>query len=66
MIVIIASLIAALLVGVGLGYFLRHLITMGKKGSLELEIKQMTLEAKEKAQKITDEAETKARSMRMN
>ncbi len=44
-------------VGIGLGYFLRLIISLGKKGSMELEIKQMMLGAQEKAQKITEEAE---------
>ena len=48
------------LVGVALGYFLRLIISLGKKGSVELEIKQMMLEAKEEAKKITAEAEGKA------
>ena len=43
-----------------LGYFLRHIITVGKKGSVDLEIKRMILGAKEAAQKITEEAEKKA------
>jgi len=45
------------LVGVGLGYLLRMLISMSRKGSMELEIKQMMLEAKEDAKKITAKAE---------
>jgi ribonuclease Y len=52
--------IAALIVGVGVGYYLRLIISLGKRGSMELEIKQMTLSAKEEAQKIIDEAKKKA------
>lgn len=48
------------LVGIGVGYYLRWLISLGKKGSVELEIKQMLLEAKEEAKKITGEAEARA------
>lgn len=48
------------LVGVGVGYYLRYLITLGKKGSMELEVKEMLLSAKEEAKKITVDAETKA------
>lgn len=51
---------AGLLVGVGVGYYLRLVISLGKKGSMELEIKQMTISAKEEAQKIVDEAKAKA------
>lgn len=45
------------LVGIAFGYFLRWIITLGKRGSLELEIKQKVLEAKENAQKIVTDAE---------
>jgi ribonuclease Y len=46
--------------GVALGYYLRHLISLGKKTSAEIQIKQTLLEAKENAQKIVSEAESKA------
>ncbi len=52
--------IAILLVGVGVGYYLRLVISLGKKGSMELEIKEILLVAKEDAQKIIDEAKKKA------
>ena len=59
------KLIAALLavagvIGVAVGYYLRLIISLGKKGSMELEIKEMLLTAKEDAKKITLDAETKA------
>lgn len=47
-------------VGVALGYYLRLIISLGKKGSMELEIKEMLLAAKEEAKKITSDAEAKA------
>ncbi|MFA6295278.1 MAG: ribonuclease Y [Candidatus Paceibacterota bacterium] len=47
-------------VGVAVGYYLRLIISLGKKGSMELEIKEMLLAAKEEAKKITAEAENKA------
>lgn len=46
----------ATLIGVGVGYYLRLIISLGKKGSVELEIKQMMLEAKDEAKKLTEEA----------
>ena len=52
--------VLALVVGVGVGYYLRLIISLGKKGSLELEIKQIMLGAKEEAQKVLDEAKKKA------
>ena len=42
------------------GYFLRYVITVGKKGSIELEVKQMIVDARENAQKIVEEAEKRA------
>lgn len=51
---------AAGLIGIGFGYFLRFIISLGKRGSMELEIKQMTLAAKEEAQKIIEAADKKS------
>ena len=48
------------LAGVALGYYLRLIISLGKKGSMELEIKQMMLEAKENATQVVTEAEKRA------
>lgn len=45
--------------GIVLGYFLRYFLAIGKKGSLEIEIKKMILEAKESSQKIIKSAEKK-------
>src|SRR3989338_7295693 len=58
----IAMLFAGLaaFVGVGFGYFLRWIIYLGQRGSVELRIKQMELHAREEAKKITEEAEKKA------
>ena len=49
------------LIGVCFGYFLRWLISLGQKGSLELAIKQMMLDAKAEASRITEDAEKNAR-----
>jgi ribonuclease Y len=57
---ILISVSGAGLFGLALGYFLRWILTVGKRGSMELEIKKMTLTAKEEAQKITEEADKKA------
>jgi len=46
--------------GLIFGYFLRWVISLGKKGSTELKIKQMMLGAKEEAQKIVEQADKKA------
>ncbi len=42
------------------GYVIRFALTVGKKGSIEIEVKQMMLSAKEAAQKIIQESEKKA------
>lgn len=46
--------------GVIVGYFLRWLVTLGQKGSMELTIKQQLLDAKEEAQRVVAEAEKEA------
>jgi ribonuclease Y len=57
---IIMILGGALIFGLVLGYYLRLVISLGKKGSMELEIKHMMVSAKEQAQKIIDEGKKKA------
>ena len=49
-----------LLLGVGIGYYLRVIVALGKRKSIEIDIKQMLVGAKEEAQRITDEANVKA------
>src|ERR1035437_6609872 len=51
---------ATLLLGVGIGYYLRLIIALGKKRSIEIDIKDMMLGEREEAQKITDEAKKKS------
>ncbi len=58
-IVLLLIAISALF-GVAFGYFLRWIIALGKRGSMELEIKQMELKAKEEAQKLIEQAEKEA------
>ncbi|MEI6280878.1 MAG: ribonuclease Y [bacterium] len=54
--IIILIGVAVLLLGVGIGYYLRLIIALGKRRSIEIDIKQMMVGAKEEAQKIVDEA----------
>jgi len=58
----IAFVLAALagVVGIALGYYLRFLISLGKKGSVEIKVKEMMLRAEEEAKHITLEAEKKS------
>ena len=46
--------------GVAFGYFLRLIISLGKRGSMELEIRKMMLDADTKAKRILEEAEGRA------
>lgn len=48
--------------GIGIGYFLRLIISLGKRGSMELEIRKMRLDAEEKAKSIIEEAEAHAKA----
>lgn len=57
---ILAILALAAGAGVALGYYLRVIISLGQKGSMELEIKKMLLGAKEEAQRILDTAKKTA------
>jgi ribonuclease Y len=54
--IIILIGVVVLLLGVGVGYYLRLLVALGKRRSIEIDIKQMMVGAKEEAQRITDEA----------
>ena len=51
---------AASFISLGLGYYLRLIVSLGRKGSMELDLKRMMLEAKGKEKLIIDEAEKKA------
>lgn len=48
------------IVGIVVGYILRWLVALGKKTSTELKVKQMMLDAREEAKRITADAEKKA------
>ncbi len=58
--VVLALLAASGAIGIGFGYFLRYIISIGKKGSMELQIRQMMLDAEEKSKDIINDAETRA------
>ncbi|MEK7128704.1 MAG: ribonuclease Y [Patescibacteria group bacterium] len=53
--IIILISAGALILGVGVGYYLRVIVALGKRRSIEIDIKQMMVSAKEEAQRITDE-----------
>jgi ribonucrease Y len=58
--IIILTGAVVLLLGVALGYYLRVIIALGQRRSIEIDIKQMMVGAKEEAQRIIDEAKTKS------
>ena len=49
-----------LLLGILIGYYLRLIVALGKRRSIEIDIKQMMVSAKEEAQRILDEAKRKS------
>ncbi len=51
------------LMGIGIGYLFRWLVSLGQKGSVDLQIKQMLLDAREEGKKIIGEAEKKAATL---
>lgn len=60
------KLILVLLAGAGsfgivIGYFLRMLILLGQRGSMELQIRKMMLDAEERAKKVVADAEGRAK-----
>ena len=59
--IIILLLALAGFAGIAIGYFLRVIISLGKRGSMELEIRKMMLDAQVKANKITEESEARAK-----
>ena len=57
---VLLLLVGTGVVAIGVGYYLRLIISLGKKGSMELEIKQMMLDTELRAKKIIEESESKA------
>jgi ribonuclease Y len=58
--IILALIALAGFTGIVIGYYLRWIVALGRRGSMELEIKQMMLDAREEAKKITSEAQDRA------
>ncbi|MCF7865556.1 MAG: ribonuclease Y [Candidatus Pacebacteria bacterium] len=58
----IATMLTILGVGIGfsVGYLIRILVALSKKNSIELDIKKMMIDAREKAERVTLESEKKA------
>jgi len=60
LLIVLLIALAACLAGIAIGWFLRFIIALGKRGSMELEIKEMMLSAREDAEKILSEANDEA------
>jgi len=56
---IIVGLVGAF-VGLAAGYYVRYIVSLSKKKSLEIDVKQTRLQAKEEAQSIIEKAERKS------
>lgn len=54
---------AAALGGAAIGYVFRWLLVLARKGSIEVEVKQLLLDAREEAKKITSAAEEAAKEV---
>ena len=63
MFITIMLFIAALGGGLVGGYYIRRVVALGKRRSIEIDIKQMHVVAKEESQKILDEAKKKVEEM---
>ena len=61
--IVLLLLGVASLISIVLGYYLRLIVSLGQKGSMELDLKKMMLEAKDKEKVIVDEAERKAEEL---
>src|SRR5947207_1174392 len=48
------------LISLAIGYYLRFIVALGKRRSIEVDIKQMMLDAQTKEKSIIDDAEKKA------
>lgn len=61
LLIVLIIAMAAGLAGIALGWFLRFIISLGKRGSMELEIKEMMLSAREEAENILMQAREEAK-----
>jgi ribonucrease Y len=60
--IVLVLLVLSGVIGTAFGYFLRWIISLGKRGSMELEIKQMMIEAQEEGKRVVADAEKKIES----
>ncbi|HVV38819.1 MAG TPA: ribonuclease Y [Candidatus Paceibacterota bacterium] len=63
LIVLIGAGCAGIILGTGAGYKIRQAVAKGEKNSVEVEVKQLLLDAREEAKRITAESEDKAKQV---
>ena len=63
LIITLVVAIAAGVSGIIIGWFLRFITALGRKGSIELEIKEMLITARQEAERISSEAEGRVRAV---
>ncbi len=61
--IVFALLALSALGGAVIGFVFRWLLVLSRKGSIEVEVKQILLDAREEAKKITEEAQNKAKEV---
>lgn len=59
--IVLALLALSGVAGIAIGYFLRMLILLGKRGSMEIQIRKMMLDAEERAKQVVAAAEKTAK-----
>lgn len=62
--IILPAVLLGLGIGAVAGYFIRQAVSLGKRGSIELELKQKMITAKEEAQKVIDAGKKDADMLR--
>src|SRR3989344_8310992 len=63
LVVAVAALAAGTVIGTGIGYLIRHLITGQRRDSIELKVKKLLLDAKDEAQKILGSSKQKSEAI---
>ncbi|HVV14808.1 MAG TPA: ribonuclease Y [Candidatus Paceibacterota bacterium] len=61
--IVIGAGCAGILLGSGIGYKIRQAVARGEKNSVEVEVKQLLLDAREEAKRITADSEEQAKEL---
>ena len=63
LVVAVSALVIGTVIGTGIGYLIRHLITGQRRDSIELKVKKLLLDAKDEAQKILESSKHKSETI---